>query len=168
MNASQINIRPLGQSDWPIVAEIYLEGIKTCHATFEQEVSTWEIWDKGHLKKCRLVAEKEGQITGWAALSPVSERCVYAGVCEVSVYVATVVRGKGIGHLLLNALIGASEIEGIWTIQAGIFPENKTSLALHKACGFREIGIREKIGKMDGCWRDVVLLERRSKTIGIC
>lgn len=160
------NIRQLESSDWSAVSAIYLEGIQTGHATFEQTVPIWKIWDQGHLHKPRLVAEKEKNVIGWAALSPVSGRCIYSGVCEVSVYVMSSERGKGLGRLLLEALIKESENENIWTLQAGIFPENEASVTLHKGCGFREVGIREKIGKMNDHWRNVVLLERRSKIVG--
>lgn len=160
-----ITIERMTNEDWPAVQAIYLEGIATGNATFETSAPQWEIWDVGHLKSCRLVARLEGEIVGWAALSPVSGRCVYAGVAEVSVYVAEKGRGRGVGGALLKALVEASEREGIWTLQAGIFPENQASIAIHLRCGFREVGRRERIGKMSGRWRDVLLLERRSATI---
>jgi L-amino acid N-acyltransferase YncA len=156
--------------DWQAVHAIYLEGIATGNATFETDAPDWEKWDRGHLPDCRLVARKGGRpfgrVVGWAALSPVSGRCVYAGVAEVSVYVAEAARGQGVGKALLRALTKVSERQGIWTLQAGIFPENAASLALHKACGFREVGRRERIGQMDGVWRDVILMERRSQIVG--
>jgi L-amino acid N-acyltransferase YncA len=152
--------------DWQAVRAIYLEGIATRNATFETDAPDWEKWDRGHLADCRLVARKGDQVIGWAALSPVSGRCVYAGVAEVSVYIAEAARGQGAGKALLQALVEDSECHGIWTLQAGIFPENAASLALHKSCGFREVGRRESIGQMDGMWRDVALLERRSRIVG--
>lgn len=156
--------------DWAAVRAIYLEGIATRNATFETDAPDWEKWDSDHLHDCRLVARKDGRpfgrVVGWAALSPVSGRCVYAGVAEVSVYIAEVARGQGVGKTLLQALIEESERQGIWTLQAGIFPENAASLALHKSCGFREVGHRERIGQMDGVWRDVILMERRSQIVG--
>ncbi|HPT03397.1 MAG TPA: N-acetyltransferase family protein [Bacteroidales bacterium] len=162
-----IMIRPMDAADWPDVAEIYRQGIETGHATFEQKVPSWEEWNSRHLEACRFVALSNGQIAGWAALSPVSERCVYAGVAEVSVYVGEKFRGQKIGSRLLEKLIGESGQNGIWTLQAGIFPENDSSIRMHEALGFRRVGYREKIGKMNGRWRDTLLLERRSKTVGI-
>ncbi|MFZ0817318.1 MAG: N-acetyltransferase family protein [Candidatus Sulfotelmatobacter sp.] len=152
---------------WPAVREIYREGIATGNATFESELPNWEKWDSGHRKDCRLIARRGEQILGWAALSPVSARQVYAGVAEVSVYVATAARENGVGKALLQALIAESESQGIWTLQAGIFPENVGSVALHKSCGFREVGMRQRVGKLGEVWRDVLLLERRSPTVGI-
>jgi len=153
--------------DWEAVARIYAEGIATGHATFEREVPGREAWDRDHLRAPRLVARDGEIVLGWAALAPVSGRCVYGGVGEISVYVATAARGRGVGKALLNGLIRGAEREGIWTLQAGIFPENVSSLALHRACGFREVGRRERIGQLDGRWRDVVLLERRSRVVGV-
>jgi len=152
--------------DWPSVRAIYIEGIATGNATFEREAPEWEQWDAGHLSVCRLVARAGGSILGWAALSRVSTRAVYAGVAEVSVYVAEAARGGGIGSALLNALIRESERNGIWTLQAGIFQENRASLKIHEQAGFRVVGTRERLGAMDGRWRDVVLMERRSKVAG--
>ena len=149
--------------DWGAVEEIYRAGIATGNATFETESPGWETWSAKHHAHSRLVARDERRILAWAALSPVSARRVYAGVAEVSIYVADSARGQGIGKVLLTALIEQSEQNGIWTLQAGIFPENLASIALHMACGFREVGRREKIGKLAGVWRDVVLLERRSE-----
>lgn len=159
-------IEPMGPADWPRVREIYLEGIATGHATFEASAPRWEVWDAAHLPFARLVARRGEEIAGWAAVGPVSQRCVYGGVAEVSVYVSSASRGAGVGQALLRALIEASEENGIWTLQAGIFPENSASIRLHLACGFREVGRRERIGKLNGVWRDTILLERRSLAIG--
>lgn len=163
----EINIETMTPTDWPRVREIYLEGIDTGNATFELKAPDWDEWDAGHLKQPRLVARDGDSIVGWAALTPVSGRCVYGGVAEVSVYVAENGRGKGLGKRLLKALVDASEANGIWTLQAGIFPENTASIELHLRNGFREVGRRERIGKMKGVWRDTVLLERRSKIVGV-
>jgi phosphinothricin acetyltransferase len=161
-----VEIRPLLPDDWPAVQTIYKEGIATGNATFEDDAPAWEEWDPAHLREGRLVARREGAVVAWAALSPVSGRCVYSGVAEVSVYVSSAARGMGIGRKLLEALVKESEEKGFWTLQAGIFPENEASLALHKTCGFRIVGRRERLGKMDGRWRDVILLERRSAVSG--
>jgi phosphinothricin acetyltransferase len=161
------SIDEMRADDWPQVRAIYLEGIATGHATFETEAPTRESWDASHLSAGRLVARAGGEVWGWAALSPVSGRCVYAGVAEVSVYVGRATRGRGCGRALLEALIRASEAAGVWTLQAGIFPENGASIRLHLSCGFREVGRRERIGRMDGRWRDTLLLERRSKIVGV-
>ena len=171
-------ILPMQPDLWPAVREIYREGIASGNATFETELPDWEKWDQGHLRTCRLVAldpaegggelpTTPGRVLGWAALSPVSSRHVYRGVAEVSVYVAIAARGRGVGKSLLEALIRESEVNGIWTLQAGIFPENTASIALHKSCGFREMGVRRRIGKLGDIWRDVLLLERRSTKAGI-
>jgi len=160
-----INIDKMKDINWPFVKSIYEEGIATKNATFETEIPEWIEWNNDHLTSCRFVARNDGDIVGWAALSPVSGRCIYKGVAEVSVYVSAVAQGNGIGKLLLNSLIVESENENIWTLQAGIFPENQSSLHLHKNLGFREIGYREKIGKLEGVWRDVILLERRSSIV---
>jgi len=149
------------------VARIYLEGIATGQATFQTEAYSWVDWDKGHLQHSRMIAVDNGAIAGWAALSPVSGRCVYAGVAEVGIYIGQDHRGKGIGDLLLKGLIKSSEANEIWTLQAGIFPENTASIRLHEKNGFRIVGRREKIGKMNDTWRDTVLMERRSNTVGI-
>jgi len=159
-------IEPLRPDDWEPVRAIYLEGIATGHATFETQAPAWKKWDTEHLCAARLVARDGPAILGCAALSPVSGRCVYAGVAEVSVYVAATARGGGVGRTLLESLIKSSEDEGIWTLQAGVFPENVASLAMHHHCGFREVGRRERLGKLGGAWRDVILLERRSPRIG--
>lgn len=166
----KINI--LVPADWPEVRTIYLEGIATGHATFETGAPEWEKWDSSHVADPRLVVRMNGQVAAWAALSRVSARKVYAGVAEVTIYVGARYRGKGIGNALLAALIEASEKNGFWTLQAGIFPENKASIELHKKHGFRVLGTREKVGKMafgqlQGKWRDVVLMERRSKVVGV-
>ncbi|HEX8633884.1 MAG TPA: GNAT family N-acetyltransferase [Pyrinomonadaceae bacterium] len=152
--------------DWEQVRSIYLEGIAMGIATFETDAPAWEKWDAGHLRKARLVAREGERILGWAALSAVSDRCVYGGVAEVSVYVGARGRGRGVGRALLDALVAASEQSGIWTLQAGVFPENEASIRLHLRCGFREVGRRERIGKLHGAWRDTLLLERRSQSVG--
>jgi len=157
-----MNIRPLEVHHWPDVEKIYLEGISTGNATFETSSPGWENWNDSHVKHSRWVAEVDKAIAGWVALSPVSDRCVYGGVGEVSVYVSDSHRGKGIGKALLLKAIESSENNGIWTLNAATFPENKQSIGLHIKCGFREIGIREKIGKQGDIWRDTVLMERRS------
>ena len=161
-----LTVEAMKAEDWQAVQAIYREGIATGNATLETGAADWEEWDQRHRRDCRLVARREGEIAGWAALSPVSSRCVYAGVAEVSVYVAPSARGQGVGRALLRALIAESERQGIWTLQAGIFPENEASIALHQACGFREVGRRDRLGQLHGVWRDVVLLERRSKVVG--
>lgn len=143
-----------------------MQGITTGQATFEIAPPDWEGWDSSHRADCRLVAEVDGGVAGWAALTPVSGRCVYAGVAEVSVYVAEASRGRGVGQALLAALVAESEQAGVWTLQAGIFPENQASIALHRSCGFRVIGVHERLGQMNGIWRDVLLMERRSQVVG--
>jgi phosphinothricin acetyltransferase len=160
-------IDKLVADDWLQVRSIYLEGIATGHATFETDAPDWETWDRNHLSSGRLVARNDESVIGWAALSPVSGRCVYAGVGEVSVYVAKSARGQGVGRLLLTSLIEQAEQNGLWMLQAGIFPENASSIALHRSCGFREVGRRERLGRLNEVWRDVVLLERRSRKVGI-
>lgn len=152
--------------DWPAVRAIYGEGIATGNATFETALPDWEKWNSGHRQDCRLIAREGEQALGWAALSPVSTRRVYAGVAEVSVYVAASARGQGVGKQLLRMLIEESERHQIWTLQAGIFPENTASIALHEHYGFREVGVRRRIGKLGDTWRDVLLLERRSRVAG--
>ena len=164
---SELTIAPLRPGDWEEVKAIYLEGIATGNATFETAAPSWEQWDAGHLRFARLVARLESKLIAWAALSPVSQRCVYSGVAEVSVYVSAASRRSGIGRKLLQSLIDESEQNGIWTLQAGMFPENTGSLALHQSCGFREVGRRRRIGKMNGIWRDTILLERRSPIVGV-
>jgi L-amino acid N-acyltransferase YncA len=158
-------IEPMTAAHWPAVRAIYEEGIAGGDATFETAAPAWAAWDRGHLPGHRLVATRDGRVVGWAALSPVSDRCAYAGVAEVSVYVATAAAGRGVGRALLDRLVAGAEAAGIWTVQAGIFPENRASLALHRRCGFRTVGVRERLGRLDGRWRDVVLLERRSPLV---
>jgi L-amino acid N-acyltransferase YncA len=156
-------IEPMTAAHWPAVRAIYEEGIATGDASFETAAPAWAAWDRGHLPGHRLVATRDGRVVGWAALSPVSDRCAYAGVAEVSVYVAAAAAGRGVGRALLDRLVAGAEAAGIWTVQAGIFPENRASLALHRRCGFRTVGVRERLGRLDGRWRDVVLLERRRR-----
>lgn len=166
MSEPAVQIRPLTPEDWEIVRAIYLAGIATGDATFETAAPAWDEWNHAHLPVPRLVAVIGGAIVGWAALSRVSARAVYAGVAEVSVYVAPAHNGQGIGRALLETLVRESEQNGIWTLQASVFPENSASISLHKSCGFREVGRRERIGKLSGVWRDTVLLERRSRLVG--
>ena len=160
-------IEPLAPRDWEDVRRIYLDGIATGNATFETAAPSWERWDAAHLSQPRLVARGGGRVLGWAALSPVSAREVYRGVAEVSIYVANGARGRGVGHALLRELVRRSEESGIWTLHAGIFPENEASLALHRACGFRTVGRYERLGRHASGWRDVMLLERRSDRVGV-
>ena len=147
--------------DYPAVAAIFAEGIAAGTATFETEVPTWEEWDAKHLSDHRLAAELDGELVGWCAVVPYSTRAVYRGVGEESVYVAARARGHGVGRALLEALIASARAGGLWTLQAGVFPDNAASLALHRRLGFREVGVRERLGRLDGVWRDVVLLELR-------
>ena len=161
-----VEIHAMTESDWPDVAEIYRRGLDAGHASFETAVPAYEEWDAAHLAEPRLVARLDGAVVGWAALSPVSDRCVYGGVAEDSVYVASELGGRGIGRQLLAELVRRAEEAGIWTVQAGIFPENAASLALHERCGFRVVGRRERLGCHHGVWRDVLLVERRSGSIG--
>jgi L-amino acid N-acyltransferase YncA len=154
-------LRELRQDDYSAVAAVFEEGIRTRNATFETAAPTWEEWDAAHLPQPRLVAEDGGTVVGWAALAPYSSRACYAGVAEDSVYVAEQARGRGVGRALLEELCARADALGIWTIQAGIVPENEASITLHERCGFRRIGVHERIGRLDGVWRDVVLLERR-------
>ena len=158
-------MRDLRPRDWPEVARIYAEGIATGNATFETEVPSWADWDAAHLLAHRLVAERDGKVCGWIAAVPVSSRCCYAGVAELSVYVGEEARGQGIGAELLAAMIESSERAGIWTLQTGVFPENAASLALLRRFGFRAVGTQERIGRLHGIWRDVALLERRSEVV---
>jgi phosphinothricin acetyltransferase len=160
---TRMKTRPLQASDWLVVARIYEDGIRTGHATFETSVPAWEAWDAGHLPEHRLVVTLDDEVVGWAALSAVSDRECYRGVAEHSIYIAEHVRGLGIGRQLLTALVASSESHGIWTLQSGVFPENEASIALHTALGFRVVGVRERLGRLHGVWRDVVLLERRSE-----
>ena len=163
---SAVAIEPMMPADWPEVRSIYLEGIATGNATFQQTAPEWSEWDENHLRECRFVARAGQTIVGWVALGRVSTRQVYAGVAEVSVYVAGAARGGGIGSKLLAEVILASEAAGVWTLQAGIFPENGASIHLHQKAGFRVVGVRERMGNLAGRWRDVVLLERRSLVAG--
>lgn len=158
-----ITPRPMTANDWPSVRAIYEAGIATGNATFETDAPAWQAWDGSHLAGHRLVGDDDGEVVGWAALSPVSDRCCYAGVAENSLYVHPAHRGRGVGTLLLTALVERAETDGYWTIQTGIFPENVASVAVHQACGFRVVGRRERIGRLNGVWRDVLLLERRSQ-----
>jgi L-amino acid N-acyltransferase YncA len=160
-----MNILEMRPEHWPAVAAIYEAGIATRNATFETSVPTWEAWDAAHRQDLRLVAIEGEQVIGWAAAGSVSDRCCYGGVVEHSVYIAPDRQGAGVGLALLEALVQAAEDLQVWTIQSGVFPENEASLALHQRVGFRRVGTRERLGKLDGQWRDVVLLERRSTTI---
>jgi L-amino acid N-acyltransferase YncA len=162
-----IVIEKMKNQDWPAVKTIYEEGIDTGDATFEAEAPDWEQWNRSHLRDCRLVAKAGDEVVGWFALSPISNRCAYKGVAEGSLYVKSTARGKGVGKTLLKAAVEESERIGIWTMQSGTFPENKASIAMQKACGFRQVGVRERIGCLNGKWRDVVLMERRSKVVGV-
>jgi len=162
-----MKIRTFNEADFDQVSEIYKQGIETGFATFQDEIPAWKEWDESHLKTCRLAIISGGRMAGWAALTPVSSRCVYAGVAEVSIYIGNEFRGKGLGKILLNELARHSEKEGFWTLQSGIFAENLASIKLHETCGFRQIGYREKIGKKNGVWKDNVIMERRSKVAGL-
>ncbi|WP_078553026.1 GNAT family N-acetyltransferase [Bacillus alkalicellulosilyticus] len=162
-----VTVRTMVEDDWDQVCVIYEEGIKTGKATFQQTVPSWEAWDKGHLKPCRLVACQNTTIVGWVALSPVANTCAYKGVAELSLYVKEAVRGQGVGDHLLKTLIPQSESDGFWTLHAGIIRENTASIRLHMKNGFREIGYRERVSKLNGQWRDVLLMERRSTVVGI-
>ncbi|NTW38420.1 MAG: N-acetyltransferase [Cellulomonadaceae bacterium] len=163
-----LTARPMAADDWDAVRSIYLEGVATGDATFETQAPSWEAWDSAHVPAHRWVAvDDDGTVLGWAACTAVSGRCVYAGVLELSVYVAQAARRRGVGSVLMRALVDSTEADGVWTLQAGVFPENTPSLALHERHGFRELGRRERVGKMNGVWRDVVLLERRSTVAGV-
>lgn len=162
-----MKIRAFSENDFPAVMRIYQQGIDTGNATFQDKAKDWEDWNNSMLDTCRLVAVEYDQVLGWAGLSAVSSRAVYSGVAEVSVYIASHAQGKGLGQKLLSQLIHESEKNNIWMLQAAIFPENEASIALHKKNGFRQLGVREKLGKMHNIWRDVVLMERRSKVIGV-
>lgn len=167
MSSARIIIRRMVPDDWDSVRTIYADGLSTGNATFETVVPEWDVWDANHLSFARLVAvDEHDNVLGWAALSPVSRRDVYRGVAEVSVYVGAGSRGHGVGKTLLNELITASEANGIWTLQASIFPENDSSVQLHRNGGFREVGTREAIAQRDGVWRNTVWLERRSRVVG--
>ncbi|UCC74493.1 MAG: N-acetyltransferase [Gemmatimonadota bacterium] len=163
-----VEILPLTPERWEDVRRIHAEGIATGEATFETEpASDWEEWSAGHFEYGRLVALHDDRVVGWAALTPVSDRCVYAGVAEVSIYIGADSRGMGVGSKLMQRLIEESEENGIWTLQAGVFPENSVSIILHEKFGFRLIGRRERLGKLKGRWHDVLLLERRSERVGV-
>jgi phosphinothricin acetyltransferase len=166
MIASGLLIDELLFADWPRVCAIYLEGILSGNSTFETDTPSWEQWDSNHLPFARLSARNEDAVCGWAALSPVSQRACYAGIAEVSVYVATNARGQGIGRALLREVIRQSEARGIWTLQGSVFPENVASLRMSVANGFRQVGRRKHIAKLNGLWRDTVLIERRSERVG--
>jgi len=165
VQAAAVSIELLRAEHWPGVASIYTEGIATRNATFETEVPTWEEWDASHLEEHRFVALREGELVGRVAVGAVSGRCVYRGVVENSVYVAESARGQGVGRRLLEALIASTEADGIWTIQAGMFPENQGSIRLHERLGFEVVGLHKRLGKLDGEWRDVLLMERRSPVV---
>ncbi|MGI4985286.1 MAG: GNAT family N-acetyltransferase [Janthinobacterium lividum] len=156
----------MSEDDWPDVRRIYAEGIATGIATFQTEVPEYDIWDRGHLTACRLVAETDDRILGWVALGAYSSRPAYRGVAEISIYIASDARGQGIGRALLEQMTTESEARGFWTLVAGIFAVNGASRSLHAKAGFREVGFREKVGELNGAWHDVVIMERRSKTVG--
>jgi phosphinothricin acetyltransferase len=160
-----VAIEELRPKHWADVARVYAEGIATGDATFETEVPSWELWDSAHLAEHRYVAVLDRRVVGWVAVVPVSDRCVYGGVVENSVYVGADARGRGVGRALLEALVASTEAAGIWTIEAGILPENVASLRVHERAGFRVVGRRERLGKLNGVWRDVLLLERRSMVV---
>ena len=160
-----MEIQPLRREDWPAVRAIFQAGIATGNATFETTAPDWPTWDAAHLADHRLVARLEGRVVGWTALAPVSDRCAYAGVAEDSVYIAPEAQGRGVGRALLAAVVASAEQAGIWTVQSSMFPENQASVRLHEACGFRVVGVRKRLGKLHGTWRDVLLMERRSPVI---
>jgi phosphinothricin acetyltransferase len=173
-HVGQANVEPLNPTieamapaDWESVGPIFREAIVAGNSTFDVDPPDWERWDREHLQQCRLVARHEGQVVAWAALRAVSARPVYSGVAEASLYVSSSFRGRGVGKALLHALIDASEQAGIWTLQGSILTENSVSRALVKACGFREVGYRERIGQSGGIWRDTILVERRSRLVGV-
>ena len=167
MQQTSFEIGELREQHWEQVRAIYAEGMATGLATFETVVPSWERWDSGHLSCCRLIAREGETIKGWAALSPVSARSVYAGVAEVSVYVGERYRGEGVGRALLEALVRDSEQSRLWMLQAAIFAENKASVRLHARCGFRVVGTRERIARLNGRWLDTILMERRSQIVGV-
>lgn len=162
-----MNIKKLEPQHWEAVKYIYEAGIQTENATLEKSAPDWEIWNKNHLQHSRLICELDERVAGWVALTPVSDRCVYGGVAEVSVYIHPACKGLGIGYVLMEHLISESEANGIWTLHAAILEENKASIRLHEKSGFRKIGVREKIGQLNGVWRNIVLFEKRSKVVGV-
>lgn len=166
MGEAEITIRTFRKADWQALCAIYLQGIEERNATFETQLPNWRAWDRSHLDCCRLVAELDGRVCGWAALSPVSRREAYAGVAAVSVYVGRRLRRRGVGRRLLETLIAASEDAGFWTLESSLFPENQASIRLHQICGFRLVGRRLRIGFLEDRWRDTLLMERRSERIG--
>ena len=164
---NRLTIQPMTEADWPAVQRIYADGIATGNATFETQAPDWQTWNRGHLPDCRLVARLNGVVMAWAALSPVSARACYAGVAEHSIYVDKSHRGQGIGKTLLQEFVRQAEQRGFWTIQSSIFPENAASIAIHLACGFRIVGRRKRVAMLNGAWRDTVLVERRSRIVGL-
>jgi L-amino acid N-acyltransferase YncA len=161
--SAEVVTRPMAASDWSAVEHVYSEGIATGAATFETSTPPWSAWDASHREDLRFIASIDGRVVGWVAAGPVSRRPCYAGVVEHSVYVAADQRGRGVGGVLLDRLISAAADVGVWTIQSGIFPENKPSLDLHRSRGFRIVGRREKIAQLHGTWRDVIMIERRNQ-----
>jgi phosphinothricin acetyltransferase len=161
-SSTAVAVEPMQQTDWPAVRAIYAEGIATGNATFETEAPDWDRWNATHLAGHRFVARIGATVVGWVALAPVSDRCAYVGVAENSVYVSEQARGEGIGRRLLETVIASADAAGIWTVQTGIFPENEVSVELHRRCGFRVVGTRERLGRLGGRWRDVLLMERRA------
>lgn len=166
MPENKITFRPMTRGDWPRVAAIFKEGIETHNATYDRDIPSWEQWNADHFPQCRIIVDVNGEIAGWAALLPISNRYVFRGVAELSIYLSCKFINRQIGRRLLAHIIDESEKAGFWMLQSGIFPENKASLRIHEKTGFRLVGRRERIGKMDGIWRDIVLLERRSKITG--
>jgi L-amino acid N-acyltransferase YncA len=167
MEKQQVKIQQMIKEDWEAVHEIYVEWIHTGNATFDTEPPTWEEWDKGHVKTCRLVAQLGEQVVGWAALSQSTHKKAYRGVAEISIYVSKASSGMGVGTKILEEMVKVSEKAGFWTLQALIFPENTASIKLHLRFGFDIVGTRKRVGQLNGVWRDVVLLERRSTLVGI-
>ena len=164
---TDIVIQPMTPADWPTVRSIYADGIATGNATFETQAPDWDTWDRNHLPTCRVVARRSGLVVAWAALSPVSSRACYAGVAEHSIYVDETHRGLGIGKNLLCEFVQQTETAGFWTLQSSIFPENRASIAIHLACGFRILGRRKRVAMLNGVWRDTVIVERRSAVAGV-
>jgi phosphinothricin acetyltransferase len=162
-----ILIDRMDTKDWSAVQAIHREGIATGNASFERDVPEWEQWDRSHLPVCRLVARSDREVVGWAALSPASSRCFYSGVVEESIYVKASERNRGIGKALLRALVDESERQGFWTLLARIFPENQASVGVHLSLGFHVVGVHQRLGQMNGVWRDVLLMERRSPVVGV-